>query len=788
MECLARAPSTFTAFFFRSHVPASSDPCASKLHLQQQGASLCPTTLTTDKNTAPGSSNKALVPVGGAVVTVAVLEGFGIGFPSNLRPFDSLTALVGRGKGTSSGIADSSSGSATAAATAASAASSVSLSVSSPAAPTATVHSPASSRAATTTTGAFAGHHGSSSRVTTGTAISSSPFAGLSPPSTRVTSSLLVSFLVNYSVLVSDWWQFKHTARDRLLACVGSRWPLAAVVAHTSDPVKVAALAAAATAAAAAAAAAVAAASADAERFPQLQFFRQPFRGLGWGGGPLQVGKEGSETEGEDGEASDGADGSVSPSGSESDGEPRVNERKWFGLLEGRSARGDGEDDGPKGMAEAETEDGGRGELASVMRDDLDPSMVWGQRRMDLDAEDSRREFLGKPGFSFSAAGLLFPYHLGVTHFLEQNGYITVRHVLLRPARANAVGWVVSGSPGVCDDCIGSGSPHGAAPHKASLRGLPRQRHGLPPRGQCASLLQSTALFTSLRPAFFFLHVPPPRALIVFPSVCRDARTVNRSCCAPCWRRYFRPMRTSAATAASEVRLPSPPLTVLLSSFPLSAARCFPRCSPVSNPSPCPCRCPCLCAVAVTQVFGSPRGVLVDQFDSREDLIDALITSSFVPGYLEPRPATRFRNRLCIDGGLSHFMPPTASDETVRICAFPASALGLSGIGISPDLNPRESWSMRQLFSWALEPAEDDFLDELFDCGYQDAQSWAHGYEAAKSLERAMPLQQLDAPDLLSLSLPLSGSAPGDVMQGGMLIAGNGAAAALEVAVGGKRS
>ncbi|CAI7916295.1 unnamed protein product [Closterium sp. NIES-54] len=689
MECLARAPSTFTAFFFRSHVPASSDPCASKLHLQQQGASLCPTTLTTDKNTAPGSSNKALVPVGGAVVTVAVLEGFGIGFPSNLRPFDSLTALVGRGKGTSSGIADSSSGSATAAATAASAASSVSLSVSSPAAPTATVHSPASSRAATTTTGAFAGHHGSSSRVTTGTAISSSPFAGLSPPSTRVTSSLLVSFLVNYSVLVSDWWQFKHTARDRLLACVGSRWPLAAVVAHTSDPVKVAALAAAATAAAAAAAAAVAAASADAERFPQLQFFRQPFRGLGWGGGPLQVGKEGSETEGEDGEASDGADGSVSPSGSESDGEPRVNERKWFGLLEGRSARGDGEDDGPKGMAEAETEDGGRGELASVMRDDLDPSMVWGQRRMDLDAEDSRREFLGKPGFSFSAAGLLFPYHLGVTHFLEQNGYITEQ----TPLAGSSAGALV-----------------------------------------CATIASG---------------VDPRTALRLTKHLSADCRANGTA---------FRLGKLLRA--------------VLEEILPPNAHLC----------------CNGRIRVAVTQVFGSPRGVLVDQFDSREDLIDALITSSFVPGYLEPRPATRFRNRLCIDGGLSHFMPPTASDETVRICAFPASALGLSGIGISPDLNPRESWSMRQLFSWALEPAEDDFLDELFDCGYQDAQSWAHGYEAAKSLERAMPLQQLDAPDLLSLSLPLSGSAPGDVMQGGMLIAGNGAAAALEVAVGGKRS
>lgn len=33
--------------------------------------------------------------------------------------------------------------------------------------------------------------------------------------------------------------------------------------------------------------------------------------------------------------------------------------------------------------------------------------------------------------------------------------------------------------------------------------------------------------------------------------------------------------------------------------------------------------------------------------------------------YLAPRPATMFRNRLCIDGGLTLFMPPTSASETV---------------------------------------------------------------------------------------------------------------------------
>ncbi|CAL5438746.1 unnamed protein product [Camellia sinensis] len=117
--------------------------------------------------------------------------------------------------------------------------------------------------------------------------------------------------------------------------------------------------------------------------------------------------------------------------------------------------------------------------------------------------------------------------------------------------------------------------------------------------------------------------------------------------------------------------------------------------------------------VAVTQILWRPRGLLVDQFDSKEDLINAVFTSSFIPGYLAPRPATMFSNRLCIDEGLTLFMPPTFATQTIRVCAFPASRLGLQGIGISPDCNPESRATPRE----ALEPAEDDILDKLFEYG-----------------------------------------------------------------------
>ncbi|KAE8656366.1 Acyl transferase/acyl hydrolase/lysophospholipase superfamily protein isoform 2 [Hibiscus syriacus] len=128
--------------------------------------------------------------------------------------------------------------------------------------------------------------------------------------------------------------------------------------------------------------------------------------------------------------------------------------------------------------------------------------------------------------------------------------------------------------------------------------------------------------------------------------------------------------------------------------------------------------------VAITQILWRPRGLLVDQFDSKEDLINAVVASSFIPGYAAPRPATIFRNRLCVDGGLTLFMPPTSASKTVRVCAFPASWFRLQGIEISPDCNPENRATRRELLKWAREPGEDEIFDRLFQMGYLDAAVW----------------------------------------------------------------
>ncbi|XP_020178766.1 uncharacterized protein [Aegilops tauschii subsp. strangulata] len=267
--------------------------------------------------------------------------------------------------------------------------------------------------------------------------------------------------------------------------------------------------------------------------------------------------------------------------------------------------------------------------------------VLWEQRPEDVEAERQRREVAtASPGFSFSAAGLLFPYHLGVAQCLLDKGYITER----TPLAGSSAGAII-----------------------------------------CAVIASGNTM---------------QEALQVTKILAEDCRSKGTA------------FRLGAV------------LKDVLEKF---------------LPDDLHIRCNGRIRVAITQLSWRPRGLLVDQFDSKEDVINAIITSSFIPGYLAPRPATLFRNRLCVDGGLTLFMPPTSASETVRICAFPAGRLGLQGIGISPDCNPENRATPRQLFNWALEPAEDEVLDKLYELGYQDAAVWAE----QNSPESTVKIEQL---------------------------------------------
>ncbi|CAH9074641.1 unnamed protein product [Cuscuta epithymum] len=204
-------------------------------------------------------------------------------------------------------------------------------------------------------------------------------------------------------------------------------------------------------------------------------------------------------------------------------------------------------------------------EIAKVVEDPVHPEVLWEQTVKDVEAEQGWKP-VTSPGFSFSAAGLLFPYHLGVAHCLIEKGYIRETTAL-------------------------AGSSAGAI--------------------VCAVIASGATMQEALK------------ATKLLAEDCRLRGTV---------------FRLGAVLQNSLVGL---------------------------LPDDIHIRCNGRVRIAITEIFWRPRSLLVDQFDSKEDLINAVMTSSFIPGYLAPRPATMFRNRLCIDGGLTVFMPPTSASETL---------------------------------------------------------------------------------------------------------------------------
>jgi hypothetical protein len=76
--------------------------------------------------------------------------------------------------------------------------------------------------------------------------------------------------------------------------------------------------------------------------------------------------------------------------------------------------------------------------------------------------------------------------------------------------------------------------------------------------------------------------------------------------------------------------------------------------------------------------------------------------------------------------GITNFLPSVPGRPTARVCCLPRGALSAIGaIDISPDAFHPWPHGMQQMVNWALEPAEEEQLSMLMDCGRRDAQVWA---------------------------------------------------------------
>ncbi len=88
--------------------------------------------------------------------------------------------------------------------------------------------------------------------------------------------------------------------------------------------------------------------------------------------------------------------------------------------------------------------------------------------------------------------------------------------------------------------------------------------------------------------------------------------------------------------------------------------------------------------VSIVRVNKKPpflESVFVNEFRSREDLIQALLTSSHVPLYMDTKVTSEFRGRTCVDGGIGvNFIPQPPCTQPVQICCFPIGDTYLADI------------------------------------------------------------------------------------------------------------
>ncbi|CAL5219418.1 g1247 [Coccomyxa viridis] len=139
--------------------------------------------------------------------------------------------------------------------------------------------------------------------------------------------------------------------------------------------------------------------------------------------------------------------------------------------------------------------------------------------------------------------------------------------------------------------------------------------------------------------------------------------------------------------------------------------------------------------VAVTKAWPRPQGQIISEFESREDLIESLLTSCHIPWWFAGSLGRNFRGSLHYDGGLTSFIPSIQGCLTQKVTCFPAGRLNKA---VNIAISPPEQFDLNQLLGWAFRPAEEPILLGFLEQGRKDALAWA---EESGVLE-AVPVQQ----------------------------------------------
>eukprot|EP00193_Tetraselmis_chui_P019547 CAMPEP_0177775074 /NCGR_PEP_ID=MMETSP0491_2-20121128/13883_1 /TAXON_ID=63592 /ORGANISM="Tetraselmis chuii, Strain PLY429" /LENGTH=322 /DNA_ID=CAMNT_0019293569 /DNA_START=50 /DNA_END=1018 /DNA_ORIENTATION=+ len=138
-------------------------------------------------------------------------------------------------------------------------------------------------------------------------------------------------------------------------------------------------------------------------------------------------------------------------------------------------------------------------------------------------------------------------------------------------------------------------------------------------------------------------------------------------------------------------------------------------------------RCNDTAYIGVTKLLPYPRHELLHSYESKEDVLKAVLTSCHIPWYFNGAFCTTFRGALYYDGGLTDLIPvPLGVKTAVKVSCFPSKRLKrVTNIAVSPDSFDEDyPHNMSQLISWAFEPAEEHMLVEMYERGQRDAGAW----------------------------------------------------------------
>ena len=132
-------------------------------------------------------------------------------------------------------------------------------------------------------------------------------------------------------------------------------------------------------------------------------------------------------------------------------------------------------------------------------------------------------------------------------------------------------------------------------------------------------------------------------------------------------------------------------------------------------------RCTGRCFISITSLFPIPHNVILTEFDSRDDLIDAVIASTYIPTWTFPG-ACLHRGMVCVDGGVVNNLA-SLSPETLRVGLDPEDKTDWGAT-----LVPSKPKARRHTFI----PACDVGLAEMYECGKSDVAAWLETADGKK--------------------------------------------------------